>query len=92
MTKLLIFFGFFFGILYFFYYKFKKFLLNVTGQFEEDKNAGGSTSNELRVDKGKMVKCPVCGVYFPESTGVKKMLATNTLYCSNECAKKAKTK
>jgi Pyruvate/2-oxoacid:ferredoxin oxidoreductase delta subunit len=87
MTKLLIFFGLFFGILYFFYYKLKKFLLNITGQFEDTTDTQ-SASNELRVDKGKMIKCPVCGVYFPENTGIKKRLVAKKLYCSQECATK----
>jgi len=90
MTKLLVVFGVLFGILYFFYYKFKKFLTNITGQFEGTQGSSPH-SVEQRVDKGKMIKCPSCGVYFPENSGVKKMLHNGELYCSKQCADKGKS-
>lgn len=92
MTKLLLIFGIFFGILYFFYYKLRQFLRNVTGQFNETGRPNQSNPIEQRVDKGKMAKCPACGVYFPESTGIKKILHTGELYCSKVCADKGKSK
>ena len=35
----------------------------------------------------KMVKCPVCGVYFAEVDGV---WVNGTTYCSQECADRAR--
>ena len=35
----------------------------------------------------KMVQCPVCGVHFVEVDGV---WVNGTMYCSHECAEKAK--
>lgn len=88
MTKLLLIFGIFFGILYFFYYKFKQFISNVTNQFDPKSQQDQTQSVEQRVDKGKMAKCPTCGVYFPENTGVKKMISNGEIYCSPTCRDK----
>ncbi|WP_201327185.1 PP0621 family protein [Thermotomaculum hydrothermale] len=83
MLKLLIFFGFLFGIFYFFYYKIRKFFMDILypeQKAEETKNQRESVKN-----KGEMVKCPVCNTYFPENTGIKK---NGKLYCSVECLEK----
>ncbi len=78
MIKLLIFFGFLFGIFYFFYYKIKNFIIEIlTPPTSEEKK-----ETPKSINKGEMVKCPVCGTYFPEDTGIKK---NGKVFCSNEC-------
>lgn len=50
-------------------------------------------NDRLRLEKKpemsvkKMVQCPVCGVHFVEVDGV---WVNGTMYCSHECAEKAK--
>jgi len=80
MIKFLIFLGIFFGAIYFFYYKIKTFIEKALFPHEEKK-----ADIPPKVNKGEMVKCPVCGTYFPVETGVK---AKGKLYCSKECMEK----
>ncbi len=81
MLKLLIFFALLFGIFYFFYYKIKKFFMDLfTPEQVQEKN-----TKPQSINKGEMVKCPVCGTYFPSNTGIKK---NGKLYCSSECMSK----
>ncbi len=87
MTKLLVFFGLLFGIFYFFYRRLKAFL---GGIFQPPVDGSGNSYPPTgggqpagRIDKGDMAKCPVCGVYFPAGTGVKK---GKEEVCSAKCA------
>ena len=81
MLKLLIFFGLLFGVFYFFYYKIKTFFINLLTPPQTREK----TSEPQSINKGEMVKCPVCGTYFPSNTGIKK---NGKLYCSSECMSK----
>lgn len=89
MTKLLLFFGLIFAVFYFFYRKLKTFLGSM---FQPPVNGAGdpyrSTGTRTpagRIDKGDMVRCSACGVYFPSGTGVKK---GGIEFCSTDCADK----
>ena len=81
MVKFLIFLAFIFGLFYFFYYKIKRFLIDIFNPSSEESTNAKSSS----INKGEMVKCPRCGTYFPENTGIRKR---GKIYCSNECALK----
>jgi hypothetical protein len=46
---------------------------------------------ERMVDKGKMVKCAHCSIYFPISTAIDKNIRGQHFYfCSKECLKEYK--
>ena len=80
-----------FGIFYFFYNKLRRFLAQLfqplTSEDSGDAN-NRENSGQKRINKGEMKQCPVCGVYFPEGTGVK---LRGTEYCSASCAEKGKS-
>ena len=82
MFKILLFFGLLFGAFYFFYYKVKTFFNNL---LYPPQTEGKEKKTYRQINKGEMVKCPVCDTYFPENTGYKK---GGKLYCSEECANK----
>ncbi len=90
MTKLLIFLGLIFGVFYFFYHRFKKFLGELfqppqTGPGPNPGQTGPGGARMGRIDKGEMIKCPACEVYFPAGTGVR---AGGKEYCSDDCRTK----
>ncbi len=78
MIKFLIFLAFIFGIFYFFYYKIKRFLSDLLNPAKSEKHRETAKS----INKGEMIKCPVCETYFPENTGIKK---NGKIYCSSKC-------
>jgi len=65
------------GVIYYLYNKLKKSIMSILMPEQKSKK-----EEKNRIIKGEMIKCPVCGTYFPENTGIKK---NGKVYCSIEC-------
>ncbi len=77
-----------FGIFYFFYHKLRQFLGQLFQPLTQNGTGGEEGRNNNtpeRINKGEMLRCPACGVYFPEGTGIK---SGGKEYCSKPCAEK----
>lgn len=91
MIKLLLFFAIVFGVFYFFYSKLRSFLrdlfqpLNPDAQNARKQTAPPGAGEPNRINKGEMIQCAACDVYFPSGTGTRK---NGKEFCSAACASK----